>query len=450
MTVWTRRAGAAILVGFTAFVTAPLMGSDAWAIPAFSGKLGLGCGQCHSVAPALNDFGEAFRDHGYRIADLEARLPDAVRERAARETAPDSAPAYWPISLRTVLGYRLRSRDSLDTDLGEAKLRTRGFGIDRLDVASGGLLAEQFTFYLFYRPALTNAAFSPEQTGTLESAWLRFNRRIGGTAFSLKMGAFEMDVPVSSHRRVTLSDYPIFGYFTPGGVATDDPAATLNWSRPQLGLELMGRRPSGLRYSLAVTNGTNGQADQDAALDYYGRAAYPFGDHRLGGFVYWGSGSTRFQTTGGGAVPIPGSGMGNDTFYRLGLDGDVRIPPLRLLAVGLYGSDGRKFFGGIAPREATFAGGFLEAQYDLLKDWSTLLVFRYDMIRSLGQGDALAPKKRGDVDGVTVAARYRFFETDRLSVAFHGEYSHVETKLISVDGNDQIDNRLTAAFDVMM
>ncbi|MEO5657194.1 MAG: hypothetical protein ABIO65_13040, partial [Nitrospiria bacterium] len=429
----------------------PLLVSDAWAIPAFSGKLDLDCGQCHIVAPALNDFGEAFRDHGYRIADVEARLPDAVRERATQETAPDRSPAYWPISLRTALGYRLRSRDSLDTDLGEAKLKTRGFGIDRLDVASGGRLADQLAFYLFYRPTLTNTfSQDAEQAGTLESAWLRFNRQIGGTAFSLKMGAFEMDVPVSSRRRVTLSDYPIYGYFTPDGMATDDPDAILNWSRPQLGLEVMGRRPSGLRYSLAIINGTNVQADQDTALDYYGRAAYPLGDHRFGGFVYWGSGPTRFQTTGGGVIPIPGSGTGKAAFYRLGFDGDVRIPPLRLLAVGLYGSDGRKFFGGINSKDATFAGGFLEAQYDVLKDWSTLLVFRYDMIRSLGQGDAQAPKKRGDVDGATVAARYRFLETDRLSVIFHGEYSHVETKLMSVDGNDQIENRVTAAFDVMM
>jgi hypothetical protein len=163
-----------------------------------------------------------------------------------------------------------------------------------------------------------------------------------------------------------------------------------------------------------------------------------------------GTASTDFQFTPAGD-PIEGTGLANQTFYRVGADGHLlAAPPLRLLALALYGSDSSGLFNGSDPQTATYVGGFLEAQYDLLKDWSTMLVFRYDIIRNLDQGDATTDQKKGDLDGTTVAARYRMLETTRLALLFHGEYSHVKTKLTSVDGNDQTDNRLTLAFDLML
>jgi hypothetical protein len=219
----------------------------------------------------------------------------------------------------------------------------------------------------------------------------------------------------------------------------------------------MGHGASGLRYAIAAINGANARADNNTALDYYGRVSRRFGDHRFGAFGYWGAAPTQFQQrldSSGSPVDILGTGTANKTFSRLGLDGDVRVAPLRLLFVGVHGSDSKDLFGLATPQEAAFNGGFVEAQYDLIKDWDTILVARYDIIRNSAQGDALTPKKTGDLDGVTLAARYNLLYTRRVNVVLHGEYSHVQTKLTSTlpvpGGNDQNDNRMMVAFDLMM
>jgi hypothetical protein len=462
---------------------------DASAIPAFTRKFDMDCSHCHTVAPGLNDFGEKFRDHGHQIAGLADSLPEELREpgnqqstvtldgnqrssvalEAKKEDPEDLHPAYWPISLRAVLGYRQRSFDHQNTVAGEAKIKTRGSGIDRLELMWGGLLAKDVNFYVTYRPSVANAAFGEPahvvrtrdapggQEGELESAWVRFDNLAGSPWLNLKLGSFEMDVPVSAHRRLTVSSYPIYGYFPFGSQAAADGETAVNWSEHQLGAELMGHGASGLRYAIAAINGANARADNNTALDYYGRVSRRFGDHRFGAFGYWGAAPTQFQQrldSSGSPVDILGTGTANKTFSRLGLDGDVRVAPLRLLFVGVHGSDSKDLFGLATPQEAAFNGGFVEAQYDLIKDWDTILVARYDIIRNSAQGDALTPKKTGDLDGVTLAARYNLLYTRRVNVVLHGEYSHVQTKLTSTlpitGGNDQNDNRMMVAFDLMM
>jgi hypothetical protein len=332
----------------------------------------------------------------------------------------------------------------------------------------GGLLAKDVNFYLTYRPAVANAAFGEPanvvhtttapggQEGELEFAWVRFDHLAGSSLLNLKLGSFEMDVPVSAHRRLTVSNYPIYGYFPSGSKAAADEEMAVNWSEHQLGAELMGYNASGLRYAIAAVNGTNAHADNNTTLDYYGRVSQSLGDHRFGAFGYWGAAPTQFQQrlSGVASVDILGTGTANKPFSRLGIDGDLRVAPLRLLFVGVYGSDSKDLFIVADPQEATFTGGFLEAQYDLQKDWDTILVARFDIIRNGTQGDASTPKKTGDLDGVTLAARYNLLYTSRVNVVLHGEYSHVQTKLTSTlpitGGNDQNDNRIMVAFDLMM
>jgi hypothetical protein len=459
-----------VLSGLLAVTAVTAVVRDASAIPAFTRKFDMDCSHCHTVAPGLNDFGETFRDHGHQIAGLADSLPEELREQVRKEDPEDLHPAYWPISLRAVLGYRQRSLDHQDTVAGEAKIKTRGSGIDRLELMWGGLLAKDVNFYATYRPSVANAAFGEPahvvrtvdapggQEGELESAWVRFDNLTGSPWLNLKLGSFEMDVPVSAHRRLTISSYPIYGYFPSGSQAAADEETAVNWSEHQLGVELMGHGASGLRYAIAAISGTNAHADNNKTLDYYGRVSRRFGDHRIGAFGYWGAAPTQFQQqpVGGGGTPIDilGTGTANKTFSRLGLDGDLRIAPLRLLFVGVYGSDSKDLFIGADPQAATFAGGFVEAQYDLLKDWDTILVARFDIIRNNAQGDASTPKKTGDLDGVMLAARYNLLDTRRVNVVLHGEYSHVQTKLTSTlpitGGNDQNDNRMMVAFDLMM
>ena len=44
------------------------LSTPAWAIPAFARNTGMSCSSCHDAWPRLNDFGELYRDRGYRVA----------------------------------------------------------------------------------------------------------------------------------------------------------------------------------------------------------------------------------------------------------------------------------------------------------------------------------------------------------------------------------------------
>lgn len=64
-------------------------GAQALAIPAFARKTGLACSACHEVWPRLNDFGQLFRDNGYRLKrDRDAPMPsfaDNLKPNDARD-----------------------------------------------------------------------------------------------------------------------------------------------------------------------------------------------------------------------------------------------------------------------------------------------------------------------------------------------------------------------------
>lgn len=85
--------GAAFAAGLILGATAP-----AQAIPIFAQRYHFRCGQCHSVLPELNAFGNYFRNHGYRLP-----LPEhgttifAIRYQMQyeKDPAPDS-PRYTP------------------------------------------------------------------------------------------------------------------------------------------------------------------------------------------------------------------------------------------------------------------------------------------------------------------------------------------------------------------
>ncbi len=55
-----------LIVAVTAFLVA-LTSKPASAIPIFAQRYHMKCGQCHSVLPELNAFGNYFRNHGYRL-----------------------------------------------------------------------------------------------------------------------------------------------------------------------------------------------------------------------------------------------------------------------------------------------------------------------------------------------------------------------------------------------
>src|SRR6266571_3224842 len=97
-----------LVVGLFVVIIAILSGivqdvQDAQAIPAFARKYDFACNVCHVPSfPKLNDFGNLFRDHGYQLG-TDQELP----------TFEGLTKGYWPVSLRTTVGYQFQSTRGL-------------------------------------------------------------------------------------------------------------------------------------------------------------------------------------------------------------------------------------------------------------------------------------------------------------------------------------------------
>ncbi len=89
----------AALVAATATYFGSIRRADA--VPSFARKYGTSCSTCHTVYPALNPFGEAFRRDGYRFpsqngsvdSDAEKAETLAMGQEEYKKTFPDSV---WP------------------------------------------------------------------------------------------------------------------------------------------------------------------------------------------------------------------------------------------------------------------------------------------------------------------------------------------------------------------
>ena len=152
------------------------------------------------------------------------------------------------------------------------------------------------------------------------------------------MGKFELDEPISQERALTLSN--------DWGLATTiifllRRAITTFFAGiggvPSSALSYLGHTDNDYtRYSVAVVSSNNGQTGlpSNQTYDVYTNFTQGFevprlGLQQVGVYGYFGESPTYFQTSGGN--PIPGTGMGNRSFYRAGAYGhwycrQVRFP----------------------------------------------------------------------------------------------------------------------------
>src|SRR5437867_3419037 len=130
---------------------------DAQAIPAFARKYDFACNVCHVPSfPKLNDFGNLFRDHGYQLG-TDQELP----------TYEGLTKGYWPVSLRTTVGYQLQTTGGLAplSPTGPTKATSSAFGFTGLDILSFGLLQRDISFGLVVTPDIASGGFVGGGTG---------------------------------------------------------------------------------------------------------------------------------------------------------------------------------------------------------------------------------------------------------------------------------------------
>lgn len=421
----------------------------AYGIPAFARKYGLPCSACHEAWPMLNNFGQTFKDNGYQLGN-------------ERDAPIYQEPSYWPIMFRTtpVWHRESNSRQAVDLIPGnpggglvESRVTTSGFDLGGLDVITAGTLYKNISFFI--QPFIGNNSIS------LVQAWARFDNLAGSRWLNLKMGKFELDEPISQERSLTLNNTGGLYYnylFTPPG----DNNFFSGIAFTQLGVELLGHSDNDYtRYSVAVVTNSNGQTGlpSNQAYDVYANfnqafEAPWFGEQQVGVYGYFGQSPTFFQTSGGN--PIPGTGMGNRSFYRLGAYGHWFVNKFDFYTFYMHGSDNvflgnsvpvnqpsRLPLGAVGPQ---WNGGFVEAHYN--PNPRLIVIGRYELNSMSREANPNIRSNSGNFDTWTAGYRWYPIMSPRAGFAWTQEYSRITNAgSAPLSGKDDVRNSFLMGFD---
>lgn len=425
------------------------------AIPAFARKYDTSCNTCHVPSfPKLNDFGNRFRDAGYQMG-TDDDLPAGLNM------------AYWPLSLRTTLGYQSSSISRLaigNPATGKATANTGSFGFTGLDVLAFGTLAKDVAFGVVFTPGIESAGFETKgSTGNLEAAFVRFNNLFSSSLVNVKVGKYELDLPFSEKRSPTLNTPFVMYHYTAGtpfSRIVSNPAGNPKYANAndsalgdnQVGMELFGMKDTDVtdgtfRYSLnAVSSSTTNVATSGGgrSLQFYGHVTQSFGGYgfvdgqRIGLFGMAGRAPTIANPAGSGGET--GTGEQSKSFSRIGVDASVTaFGTVNVFGAVMLAHDEKALFstqGVTSAQTARWHGGFIEADYNIAAPW--VLYYRYDWIRNRTQGDSTFDKRFGDVDAHTVAARYHMMVSKRTALALHAEVSTMRSSKTGAFNDDQI------------
>jgi hypothetical protein len=409
----------------------PLLGGNVRAIPAFARKYGLPCSACHTAWPELNNFGQVFRDNGYQLMN-------------DRDSPIWQNPTYWPMTLRITPNWHRERTNHQPVDGAPpngAVVLQHGFDLSGMDLWTAGTLFKDISFSLLP---------SSDSTGAFhfENAFVRFDNLLKSRWVNLKFGKFELDNLISEKRFLFLSAngglYQSY-HFVPVGDSND-----FGLGDNQIGVELMGHSVNSYtRYSVSLLGSNSGNVGlpSNRTYDTYLTFSQAFqvgrlGLQRVGGYAYFGRRPTFSQTSSGAA--IPGTGLGNKSFYRVGFSGDLYAlnSKLEFLPFFLHGND-NVFLGTATPANQplpagaqgpTWNGGFIETHYYYSPQ--LVLTGRYEIIRMSRQALSSNPSNLGDIDAYSVGYRWYPIMFSRAGLAWHNEFSLVKTAgAIPLSGN---------------
>jgi hypothetical protein len=445
MVIAVKRLGVQLLITVALLVLA----RPALAIPAFARKYGLPCSACHEAWPKLNNFGQTFKDNGYQLGN-------------DRDAPIFQQPGYWPIMFRVTPQWHRESSRRVPVDqvpgnassgLVESTVTSSGFDLSSIDLVTAGTLSKNISF--FVQPFINNGSTFISQ------GWVRLDNLAKSSWLNLKMGKFELDEVISQERALTASNTggTYYNYFfTPPG----DNNFFSGIGGPQLGVELMGHSDNDYsRYSVAVLSSNNGQTGlpSNNTYDVYTNFTQGFevpglGLQKVGVYGYFGESPTYFQTSNGNR--IPGTGMGNRSFYRAGAYGLWYVGKFDFSTFYMHGQD-NVFLGNAVPANQpqlltagavgpAWNGGFVEAHYDY--NPRLILIGKYELIRMSRQANHSIPADLGNLDNWTIGYRWYPIMNPRAGLAWVQEYSRIINEAAApISGKDGINNSYTMGFD---
>jgi hypothetical protein len=430
------------------------------ALPAFARKYGMPCSACHEVWPKLSPFGQQFKDNGYQMMN-------------DRDAPIFQQAAYWPVTFRITPTWHRESinRVAVDNPGGvgsqmEAQVTTHGFDWTGLDFHTAGTLAKNISFYVLP---------SSDNTGAFhfEAVWARLDNLLGSSWLNVKFGKFELDNLLSEKRILTLSNNGGFYqnyHFQP--LTENSGFFHFGIGDNQDGVELMGHsKDDRTRYSVSVMSSNDGQPGLQTSRGYntFVTASQAFqvgklGLQRVGAFGYFGQAPTFFQFTQAGAG-VPGTGIGNKSFYRAGLIGMWYANKLDITTMYFHGWDSA-FLGTGTPANTdlpvgaqapTWNGGLFETHYMFNPQF--ILINRYELIRMSRQALPVVPgpftpgvsvpsADFGNIDSLVFGYRYYPFISSRAGFAFHNEYALVRQRgAAPLTGTDLKSSSVLIGFD---
>ena len=283
------------LKAFVALVTLPcclfLITRPGNAIPAFARQYATSCMTCHIDFPKLNDFGKAFKDAGFQFPKDDENVikiaPIMLGAEAQKQTFPKSVwpgtiPGIPPIGLRFNSFFQATGSDRNRFNALAAK-GTVPQVIPSTDFASG--LFSIFTAGNFG----SNIAFWVDDdisvagdngAGGLGDAYLKFVNagrflKLPKDAFSVRVGQFELDLPITQARSYNLSPYDIYSQANIGAMngmvdLQQNVSNQFAFAGAVKGIELSGgHQYGGYHYSAAVFDQNTSGVSQSSNTSPY-------------------------------------------------------------------------------------------------------------------------------------------------------------------------------------
>lgn len=393
------------LLGFGMVAIGAFWATDAEAIPVFARKYGMSCNSCHTMFPKLNKMGVAFRERGFRFADLK---DDQGMQNGPDKNVDtgDEAPAAvfaggFPFTIRTQVvfssagpnetadgevafpGHRMGMLDgAYDFEGGTGKNWKFGFG--ELGIISSG----SYDNFFWWMDANDGGI------GMLEAGYY-FN-----DLFKVRVGRVQNNV---GYGMTMMSRRPL-------GFGTIDAAQMAGGTMLMMGDGISihgttnGDTGVGTSYNLTYLHyGKNGDLNNDTANGVYARVAQEILDNHIIGAYYYRANNWTTSLMGGEAA----------MFLKNAATGDSMAPSFD--SVTRYGVD--------------FAVNYGEP-------WQIYGAFTF------GDNEATNGEKL-DVQAFTVAGEWKFAERYLLGLKWN--YWDVELKMMA---NASVDPDASSDFTV--
>jgi hypothetical protein len=284
----TSKAVPALAVLALSYFLMPQQGS---AIPAFSRQYQTSCMTCHIDFPKLNDFGKAFKDAGFKFPkddeDMLKVAPvmlgaEALKQNFPKSVWPGSIPGMPPIGLRFNTFFQAtggnRNQYNAATPAGSLPQVIPGadFASGFFSIFTAGNFGSSIAFWVDDDISVSGS----NAAGGLGDGYLKFVDagrflKLPKDSLSVRVGQFELDLPVTQARSYNMSPYDIYSQANIGAMNSmvslqQNVSNQFTFANPARGIELSGgHQYGGYHYSVTVFDQNTAGVDQSSNTSPY-------------------------------------------------------------------------------------------------------------------------------------------------------------------------------------